>query len=102
MKGDMTVMSIFYVFAGFCNVFQGLFRGVAKLQITFIAIIVQIFLRVALSYILSPYLGIPSVCYAIGIGWILMIIYEGLECKKYFKEITETRISIYTEKCGNL
>lgn len=38
-----------------------------------------------------PYLGISSVYYAITIGWILMIIYEGWAYKKYFKEITQLK-----------
>lgn len=94
----LKLMSIFYVLSGFCNILQGLFRGVGKLNITFIATIMQIFVRVALSYILSPYLGISSVCYAIAVGWILMIIYEGLVCKRYFKEIKESNLSDYNVK----
>lgn len=94
----LKLMSIFYVLSGFCNILQGLFRGVGKLNITFIATIMQIFVRVALSYILSPYLGISSVCYAIAVGWILMIIYEGLVCKKYFIEIEESNLSNHTVK----
>lgn len=82
----LKIMSIFYVLSGFCNIFQGLFRGVGKLRITLIATIMQIIVRVALSYIFAPYLGISSVCYAIAAGWILMITYEGLSCKKYFKK----------------
>lgn len=82
----LKTMSIFYVFSGFCNIFQGLFRGVGKLRITLIATFMQICVRVSLSYFFAPYLGITSVCYAIAVGWGLMIIYEGLACKKYFKE----------------
>ena len=82
----LKTMSIFYVFSGFCNIFQGLFRGVGKLRITLIATFMQICVRVSLSYFFAPYLGITSVCYAIAVGWVLMIIYEGLACKKYFKE----------------
>lgn len=82
----LKTMSIFYVFSGFCNIFQGLFRGVGKLRITLIATFMQICVRVSLSYFFAPYLGITSVCYAIAVGWVLMIIYEGLACKKYFRE----------------
>lgn len=82
----LRVMSIFYVLSGFCNIFQGLFRGIGKLRITLIATMMQISIRVSLSYILAPHLGITSVCYAIGAGWVSMIIYEGLACRKYFKE----------------
>lgn len=80
----LKLMSAFYVLSGFCNIFQGLFRGVGKLRITLIATFMQITVRVALSYVLAPYLGLESVCYAVGAGWVLMIIYEGLACKKYF------------------
>lgn len=82
----LKLMSTFYVLSGFCNIFQGLFRGVGKLRITLIATIMQIFVRVSLSYVLVPYLGISSVCYAVAAGWVLMIMFEGLACKKYFKE----------------
>jgi putative MATE family efflux protein len=82
----LKTMSIFYVLSGFCNILQGLFRGVGKLRITLIATFMQICVRVSLSYIFAPYLGITSVCYAIAVGWVLMIIYEGLVCKKYFRE----------------
>lgn len=36
-------MSVFYVISGSCNIFQGLFRGVDRLRITFIAAIMQIY-----------------------------------------------------------
>lgn len=94
----LKLMSIFYVLSGFCNIFQGLFRGVGKLNITFIATIMQIFVRVALSYILSSYFGISSLCYAIATGWIFMIIYESLMFKKYFREIKESNLSNYNVK----
>jgi putative MATE family efflux protein len=78
-------MSLFYILAGFCNIFQGLFRGVGKLRITLIATLVQISIRVSLSYVFAPIFGIKSICYAIVSGWIFMITYEGLACRKYFK-----------------
>lgn len=83
----LRLMSIFYVLSGFCNIFQGLFRGVGKLKITLIATVMQISLRVGVSYIFAPYVGVLSVCYAVAAGWILMIIYEGWVLRKYSKEI---------------
>jgi putative MATE family efflux protein len=94
----LKLMSIFYVLSGFCSIFQGLFRGIGKLNIAFIGTAIQIFVRVALSYILSSYLGISSVCYAIAVGWTLMIIYQGLVCKKYFREIKESNLYNYNVK----
>lgn len=88
----LKIMPIFYVLSGFCNIVQGLFRGVGKLRITLIATIMQICVRVSLSFIFAPYLGITSVCYGVAAGWIFMIIYEGLACKKYFKETTHLNL----------
>lgn len=82
----LRIMSVFYVLSGFCNILQGLFRGIGRLHITLNATLMQITLRVILSYALAPYLGVTSVCYAVGVGWMLMIIYEGAACRKYFKE----------------
>lgn len=79
-------MSLFYVLSGFCNIFQGFFRGVGKLRITLIATVLQMSIRVFLSYILAPYFNVSSVCYAVGIGWVFMITYEYLSYRKYQKE----------------
>lgn len=97
----LKVMSIFYVLSGFCNIFQGFFRGVGKLRITLIATIMQISVRVAFSYFFAPYVGILSVCYAIAIGWVLMITYEGLSCKKYFREVAQLNLLDGTVTSGN-
>lgn len=80
-------MSIFYILAGFCSIYQGLFRGIGNLRITLIATVTQIFIRVSTSYILSSHLGISGIGYAMALGWFFQIIYEGLACKKYFKKI---------------
>ena len=89
--GYLKTMAIFYVLAGFCNIFQGLFRGVGMLRITLIATIMQIIIRVIFSYLLAPHLGITSVCYAIALGWVFMITYEGLACRKYFMKKAEIK-----------
>ncbi|MDD4504537.1 MAG: MATE family efflux transporter [Clostridiaceae bacterium] len=83
----LKLMSFFYALSGFCNIFQGFFRGIGKLRITFIATIMQMSTRVALSYIFAPYLGISSVCYAVAAGWTLMIIYEGFMYRKDYLKI---------------
>jgi len=83
----LKIMSIFYVLSGFNNIFQGFFRGIGKLHITFIATASQISTRVILAYILAPHFGILSVCYAVGIGWTVMTIYEVLMFKKDYLKI---------------
>ena len=82
-------MSIFYVISGFCNILQGLFRGVGKLRITLIATVMQISIRVVLAFILAPYFGVSAIGYAVAAGWIIMLIYEGVACRRFFNEIRE-------------
>lgn len=82
-------MSVFYIFSGFCNILQGLFRGIGKLRITLIATVMQISIRVTLSFILAPYFGVSAVGYAVAVGWIIMLIYEGMACKRLFNESKE-------------
>ena len=82
----LKIISVFYILSNTNNVFQGLFRGIGKLRIPFWATFIQIFIRVALSYILSPYFGMKSVSYAIGTGWIIMLLFELTCYRKYFKK----------------
>lgn len=82
----LRTIAMFYMLSGFNNVFQGLFRGVGMLRITFVVTILQMFLRVTLSYLLISHLNITSVGYATGVGWIVMFIYEGLACNQLFKK----------------
>ncbi|GLC32780.1 MATE family efflux transporter [Clostridium omnivorum] len=89
----LKIMSVFYVLSGFCNIFQGFFRGVGKLRITLVATLGQISIRVLLSYLLAPYFGVPSVCYGIAVGWIFMITYEGISLRKYFKDSAKENLS---------
>ncbi|WP_279283083.1 MATE family efflux transporter [Clostridium sp. C2-6-12] len=98
----LKAMSIFYVLSGFCNIFQGMFRGIGKLSTTFIATTMQISIRVGFSYLLAPYFGLPGLCYATAIGWVLMISYEGWTCRKSFIKITEqTESKNYVLKYGS-
>ena len=79
-------MSVFYVVSGFCNILQGLFRGVGNLHITLIATALQISIRVVLSFILAPYFGVSAVGYAVAVGWSIMLIYEMLACRRFYIE----------------
>ena len=82
----LKLMAVFYVLSGFCANLQGLFRGVGKIYITLIATTIQITVRVSLAYILAPYLGITSVCYGVGAGWLLMFAFDFLAYKRHFKK----------------
>ena len=70
-------MAFLYVFSCCGEMLQGYFRGVGKLKVTMIASIGQVALRVILSAILIPKMGVLGICAAVGTGWVLLTICEG-------------------------
>ena len=77
----LKVISFGYILTTFCNSFQGLFRGLGLLKITLIATIIQIPIRIAVSWLLAGTLGISGVSVGMIAGWIFMIAYEGFMIK---------------------
>lgn len=71
-----------YVMTVFCNSFQGLFRGLGQLKATLAATLIQIPVRVIISYCLIGRLGIRAVAAGIMTGWAFMIIYQVSQCRK--------------------
>ena len=71
-------MAFVYFFAFVGEVIQGYFRGVGRLRLTMIASLLQVMLRVALSYCLIPRWGIYGICAAVSTGWVLLVLIEGL------------------------
>lgn len=90
----LKTISIFYLLSNTNYIFQGLFRGLGELRITFLATLIQMGIRVALSYILAPLFGIASVCYAVAAGWVVMQIYEIINYKKCFRQENQIEESI--------
>lgn len=78
-------MSCCYCLSGFTNTFQGFFRGIGNLRVTLIATIVQIPIRVVITYSLLSRFGIQAVVIGTAIGWICMTVYELLAYRKYGK-----------------
>ncbi len=70
-------MIIPYYFAYWGEIIQGFFRGIGRLRLTMIASLLQIVLRVILSFLLIPVWGIRGICAAIVTGWVLLVILEG-------------------------
>ena len=71
-------MGFLYMFSIFGEMLQGFFRGIGKLKVTMIASAGQVILRVILSAILIPKLGIYGICISVGVGWLLLTIGEGI------------------------
>lgn len=76
-------MACCYPLTGFTNTFQGFFRGIGNLRVTLIATIIQIPIRVALTYSLIGRFGIRAVVIGTAVGWICMCVYELYAYQKY-------------------
>lgn len=74
-----------YLFAGFTNPCQGLFRGLGKMKITLYATLIQIPMRLALAYLLVPYFGLHVIALAMAAGWASMLVYELYLIRKYWQ-----------------
>ena len=70
-------MAFLYIFAYLGEVIQGYFRGIGRLRLTMVASLLQVVLRVVLSYCLIPVWGIRGICAAVSTGWVLLVLIEG-------------------------
>ena len=70
-------MAYLYLFAFLGEVIQGFFRGIGRLRLTMVASLLQVVLRVVLSFFLIPLRGIPGICAAVVTGWVLLVLIEG-------------------------
>ena len=75
-SGYLRVMGPIYLLSAFCNVLQGFFRGLGRMGVVFRATVVQMPVRVALTYLLAPRLGIFAAAAGIGTGWFFMALYQ--------------------------
>jgi len=83
----LRLMSILYILTVFCNSFQGFFRGLGRMRVTLFATMIQIPIRVFLSYFLLNQLGLNAIPVATGIGWVCMVAYESYLYRKYQREV---------------
>ena len=80
-------MAYLYLFAFLGEVIQGFFRGIGRLRLTMIASLLQVLLRVALSWLLIPVWGIPGICAAVSTGWVLLVVIEGAYSLRVVKRV---------------
>ncbi|MBS6517282.1 MAG: MATE family efflux transporter [Clostridium sp.] len=69
-------MSWGYILTGITNTFQGYFRGIGNLKITLWATLLQIPIRVAVTYLLLGTLGVQAAALGTIIGWICMAVFQ--------------------------
>ena len=77
-----------YMFSMSGEMLQGFFRGIGKLKVTMIASAGQVILRVILSAILIPKLGIYGICISVVTGWFLLTVFEGIYAHHCSNRIT--------------
>ena len=72
----LSVMALLYIYPAFTNGFQGFFRGMGMLKMTLLGTFIQTGIRVAVSWLLAPWLGILGVAFACAAGWSAMLLVE--------------------------
>ena len=72
----LSYMAWFYLLPGFTNGIQGYFRGMGNMRITLLCTFIQTSLRVAFTYLLTPFMGITGVAFACAAGWSAMLLFE--------------------------
>lgn len=82
-------MAYLYVFAYLGEVIQGFFRGLGQLRLTMVASLLQVLLRVVLSYLLIPVWGIYGICAAVAAGWVLLVAIEGAYSIRKARALTQ-------------
>ena len=82
-------MAYLYLFAFFGEIIQSFFRGLGRLRLTMIASLLQVVIRVILSYLLVPRWGIAGICVSVATGWILLNIIEGVYSLKKVRQLTK-------------
>lgn len=70
-------MAWFYIAAFLGEICQSFFRGIGRLEVTMVASLGQVALRVFLSWLLVPTMGIRGICLSIIVGWTLLVLIEG-------------------------
>lgn len=72
------LIAVFYILCFMGNGFVGYFRGSGQVRIPVYGTLIQISLRVALSYALITRMGLAGVALATGIGWVVVVCFHGL------------------------
>ena len=82
-----SLMAFFYWLPGVTNGHQGFFRGIGKMRITLLGTVTQISVRVLMTFLLVPRMGIVGVGWACIVGWTVQLAWQGT----YRYRITQKR-----------
>lgn len=78
----LALMAIFYLWPAMTNGVQGFFRGIGRLKITLLGTFIQTSIRVIVTVLLAPVMGIRGIAFACVAGWSLMLLVEVPLCVK--------------------
>lgn len=78
----LALMATFYLWPAMTNGLQGFFRGMGKLKITLLGTFVQTSIRVIVTFLLAPGMGIRGIAFGCVIGWSVMLLVEVPLCTK--------------------
>ncbi len=76
----------FYLFCYTGNTFTGYYNGIGKVIMPFIGATGHILIRVVLSRLLFPAMGLSAVALATGIGWVLANCFWGIAYVRFFRQ----------------
>jgi len=78
----LSLMAFFYILPGMTNGVQGFFRGMGQFKITVLGTFIQTSVRVVMTYLLAPSMGIRGIAIGCAIGWSLMLLVQVPICVK--------------------
>ena len=80
------LMAFFYLLPGLTNGVQGFFRGMGQFKITVLGTFIQTSVRVIMTYLLAPNMGIRGIAIGCALGWSLMLLVQVPICLKELKK----------------
>ncbi len=83
----LRLVACFYVFNYIGSGLAGFFRGHGQVHIPTLGSAFHITLRVILSVLLAPVMGLPAVALACGLGWICVVIVWSVPARKILRSI---------------
>ena len=85
--GYLRLVACFYLFNFLGSGQAGYFRGRGRVDLPVIGATGHISLRAVLSFLLAPWMGLPAVALATGLGWIGVVAFWSLFTRKELKSL---------------
>lgn len=85
----MKVISVFYFLCFTGSSFAGLYRGIDMIKVPVIGTIMQITIRVVLSWFIIGSWGLEGVAAATGIGWMAIVFYECIVYRRTMRNFSD-------------